>query len=211
MVDVTFARLPRGASIRDWRVRADLYSDSDHRYVQFSLRLGESASFFSPPHAGPGRGWSRKKLDEEKLVAVLRSDATQLRDYNDGLGAEDTVAILQEYLESVSDSAMPRRDRGGLKRAVHWWTEEIAAMRRESNSALRAYQRAGRRNAPRNHLQLEFRQARKKLRTTIRKAQEAAWCRLVEGVEADPWGLGYRIVSRRIRGRPAGAEAAGHE
>lgn len=33
VIDVTFARLPRGSSIRNWRVRDDVFSDSNHRKV----------------------------------------------------------------------------------------------------------------------------------------------------------------------------------
>lgn len=78
-------------------------------------------------------------------------------------------------------------------------------------SALRRYQRAGRSGAPREPLREEFREARRLLRKTIRKAQEDAWLKLVEAVEADPWGLRYRIVTRKLDGKPADAEAAGRE
>lgn len=37
VMDVTVARLPRGSSIRDWRMRDDIFIDSDHHYVIYVL------------------------------------------------------------------------------------------------------------------------------------------------------------------------------
>lgn len=37
VINITFARLPTGISIRDWRVRDDLNSNSDHRFIQFAM------------------------------------------------------------------------------------------------------------------------------------------------------------------------------
>lgn len=34
VIDVTPARLPRGWSVTDWQVRADLFSDNDRKYIQ---------------------------------------------------------------------------------------------------------------------------------------------------------------------------------
>lgn len=43
VIDVTLARYPMGSSVRGWRVRNDVFSDSDHFYIQYSLSLA------SPP------------------------------------------------------------------------------------------------------------------------------------------------------------------
>lgn len=45
----------------------------------------------------------------------------------------------------------------------------------------------------------------------IKTAQEASWKQLVETVEADPWGLPYKIVVKKIGGAPGGVEALGRE
>lgn len=37
VINVMLAQLPLGMSIRDWRVREDLYSDNGHRYIQFTV------------------------------------------------------------------------------------------------------------------------------------------------------------------------------
>lgn len=103
-----------------------------------------------------------------------------------------------------------RRD-ASPRLSVFWWSDEIAEIRKACIAALRAYQRDGRRWWPREHLKETFKSAKLLLRLTIRKAQEAAWRRLVDTVEADPWGRAYKIVTRKIGGSPPGAESAGRE
>lgn len=52
VIDVTFARLPRRSSISGWRIRDDEYSDTDHRYIEFTLSLA------TPPSSRPLlNGW----------------------------------------------------------------------------------------------------------------------------------------------------------
>lgn len=67
-------------------------------------------------------------------------------------------------------------------------------------SSLPRYQRAGRMGVPRDHLREEFREAKRVLRVTIRKAQEESWRKLVEAIEVNPWGLGYKIVTKKLGG-----------
>lgn len=208
VIDVTLANLIRGSSIRDWRVRDDLYSDSDHRYIQFSISPSVQASRRPEAH-----GWSVRNFDWERIEGRLRHDASS----SDGVvtardcGADMAADLIGDYLSEVSDVAMPKRGRPSPRRSVFWWTEGISALRRACITSLRVYQRAGRRRMPRNHLKEEFKMARKTLRTEIRKAQEEAWRNLVNSVDTDPWGRAYKIVNRKIGGTPPGAESAGRE
>lgn len=48
VVDVMFAYLPRASTISGWQVQDDIYSDSDHRYIQFTL---SSASIVTSRHS----------------------------------------------------------------------------------------------------------------------------------------------------------------
>lgn len=63
VVDVTFARLLRGSSIGEWRVRADLFSDSDHRYIEYSLLLSTLPLQFTPNPVFLRHGWMGRKMD----------------------------------------------------------------------------------------------------------------------------------------------------
>jgi hypothetical protein len=44
-----------------------------------------------------------------------------------------------------------------------------------------------------------YKEASKNLKTEIKRAKEAAWARLVEEVEENPWGDGYKIATGKIR------------
>lgn len=208
VIDVTFANLPRGSSIRDWRVREDLFSDSDHRYVQFTISSSMPAS--TRPAAS---GWAVRKINRARLEERLRSDAsaTDGETNSSDLEADRAAIRIGDYLREVSDVAMPKRGQPSPRRAAFWWTDDISNLRRTCTTALRVYQRAGRRGLPRDHLREDFRSARKNLLKEIRRAQEAAWRDLVESVETDPWGRTFKIVTRKLGGAPAGAESAGRE
>lgn len=69
VIDVTLAQLPAIMSITGWRVRLDLFSDSDHNYIEFIVDTGRQ-----PQSPSSVTGWSRSKLGREKLMTVLRAD-----------------------------------------------------------------------------------------------------------------------------------------
>ena len=84
-----------------------------------------------------------------------------------------------------------------------WWTPEIAALRKECNSARRQYTRSRRRRvadaAATDHLYGVYRAAKKALQAAIAKAKDAAWGELLGTLEKDPWGRPYRIVRNKLR------------
>jgi len=85
-------------------------------------------------------------------------------------------------------------------------------MRRACNHARRLAQRSARRQSPSQHqLRNDYVTQRKVLKSAIRTAQAKSWEELCRAVDNDPWGLPYRVVTRRIgRSRP-GIEALGRE
>lgn len=177
VVDVTFARLSRGSSIRDWRVRDDVFSDSDHNYIVYSLSMASSAL---PPQDVERRGWRRKKLDAAILERRLKGDALTSQGLEEAYNSEDVTAEMAakdiiEYLTEVSDAVMPRGTGTNPRRSAFWWSEEKARLRKSCVASLRACQRADRRGLSRDHLKEAFRVSRKALRLAIRKAQESAW------------------------------------
>ena len=47
-------------------------------------------------------------------------------------------------------------------------------------------------------LNAEFKQAQKRLRLAIKSSKQRCWKEVCDEVNADPWGLGYKIITRRI-------------
>lgn len=100
VIDVTLARLPRGSSISGWRVREDIFSDSDHRYVEYSLSLTMTRSQILPTTATVCRGWIRRKIDRPSLESKLRADAVTNTPPIEDLeqSPKEAVQILHDYL-----------------------------------------------------------------------------------------------------------------
>jgi len=48
---------------------------------------------------------------------------------------------------------------------------------------------------------MNYKEAKKKLRRTLRKNKEAGWKNLCEQVETDPWGLPYKILTKKLMSR----------
>lgn len=52
MTDVTLAQLPRGSSVRGWRVREDLFSDSNHGNIEFGISSAIAPTTNQPLQTG---------------------------------------------------------------------------------------------------------------------------------------------------------------
>lgn len=198
VIDVTMARFAgsRRREIVDWEVLADLNSASDHEYVEFKV------SAAVPPvlrNRVIQKGWSVKKLSKESLFEFWQ-ETSPIDTLPAGTSAEDHSAFLQLILTKSCDAAMPRRTEFKGRRAAHWWNEEIADLRRTTISARRRYQRAGRRAnlAERSEAFASYNQLRKDLRLAIRKSQEDSWKALCQEVDNDPWGVPYKLVTKRL-------------
>lgn len=209
IVDVTFARLNTGGSIRDWKVLSEIGSESDHFYLSYTI---SPVLPFAPKRPLRSRGWSFKKLNLPKLTDGLNNHPLELPFELDVEGKADAVKVL---MEGVCDGCMPRRSVLQGRREAHCWSTEIATLKKASCAARRAYQRAGRRSFdPGLELKPEAMvSARRNLRADIKKAQADSWAQLCSAVDQDPWGLPYRVITkrlvRRVRIEPERGKVAG--
>ncbi|VVC35249.1 Endonuclease/exonuclease/phosphatase,Reverse transcriptase domain,Zinc finger, CCHC-type, partial [Cinara cedri] len=218
VIDVTFASASLASRIRGWEVLDD-FTDSDHKYVTFEVtppsgRAATTAKNRSDnTNPGDRLGWACRKLDPEALTMFLRS--TPILGISGEPTADQAAEALDAHLARAADACMPRRsDRPGGKKPVHWWSTEIAQLRSRCLAARRAYQRSrGRRVATEGveELRRAFQDERKSLRLAIRKAQEHSWRELCRAVDNDPWGLPYKLVTKKLRTGNSGAQACGRE
>jgi hypothetical protein len=110
--------------------------------------------------------WRWNENRREEIAANLQSTLISWR----GLAVEELMGLIAQ----VCDRSLkrPRTQQG--RRAVYWWTQEVAKHRRELQRARCDLQRANRRN--RFHEQLtdrliaEFKEAKVALRKEIRKS-----------------------------------------
>lgn len=96
---------------------------------------------------------------------------------------------------------------------MYWLTSATAELKKTCNAKLRRYQRAGRRAGhPNRDLEKEeYGAARKVLRNEIRSSQDKCWREMCDAVDFDPWGVPFRVVTRKLGRQPAGAASAGRE
>ncbi|CAI6353663.1 unnamed protein product [Macrosiphum euphorbiae] len=201
IIDVTMERFPsRGRQlVTGWSVLEDTYSASDHLYIEYhvSLRAAQESTRQTTINRAPG--WSIKKFN--RAVAELFFELSgPSRPLSSAAPASEHVTRLGALLSATCDASMPPRSTFEARRAVHWWSDDIAALRRTAIAARRAYQRAGRRSGRgTREAELEtYKKARSDLRTEIRKAQERSWSELCRSVDNDPWGVPYRLVTKRL-------------
>lgn len=91
---------------------------------------------------------------------------------------------------------------------MHWWDEETVNAKKESIASRRRWSRA-KKHLCRNDsteireevelLEMQYREAKKKLRNKIKAAKILAWRELIKDVDRDPWGLPYKIVLKKLR------------
>lgn len=184
--------------IEDWKVIED-YTASDHQYITFRLRdvvqIKEQREHDTPR-------WNASKLNLEKLCQALDNGQQALNRDLDGMSpleqANVTVETTMAIIHQACRDAVPMKSRYCKRRPVYWWTEEIAALRRKCLHLRRIAQRAVRnRRDPLSKI-AEHKAAKHELRRAIKLSKSRSWKRLTEDLNNDPWGLGYKVVLRKL-------------
>lgn len=200
VIDITLASSGIAARTSAWRVLEDL-SLSDHQYIEFSIEtIPQRKTLNKTVKKG---GWVLSKFDKARLEASLE-EAKWKKELQRILKAEDLEKLVEYAVQTITvacDAAMPRRKSGPQARTpVHWWTPEISELRRKCLAARRKATRGNRREEDTNY-ELEYRNARKELRTAIKISKKKTWIELCRSVDEDPWGLPYKIVTKKLLGR----------
>lgn len=198
IVDLTWTSQDLAGRIHNWRV-LDGENMSDHRYVFFHLREESTPSV-------QGRGpplprWNLKKFDAELFAAaldwIIESDPMEVNT----VPANELQERLDRFMRDALDLAAPRVHTRNARRQVYWWNENIANLRRQSNSARRRFTRARSqgRFEEADRLRTEHKARRKDLKRAIRRAMLDALRELILSIDEDPWGLPYKMVLARLR------------
>lgn len=213
IIDLTFTRLNSGQATVSWEVLSELNSGSDHFYIETQITPNNlRPQMRQPGESAPRNGWSTKQLDRTALSAFLQSTTPIM--VTDVISAEQAADNLSDYLTSACNASMPRRRPPPLgRRQAHWWNNEIATLRSETLRIKRSYQRAFRRRDLHAALNLRnvYREKRKDLGKAILTSQRNSWSELCKAVDADPWGLPYKVVTKRLGQKRSGIESLGRE
>lgn len=188
VIDVTWTRTAHLHRVTNWEV-LDTDNNSDHRYLRFNV---EMAGRGCPGKATAPKGWAARKLRKEDLETALLAEKEK--------PLPKTPGELTEMLGRVCDKSMPLRSAPG-RPPVHWWTPEIAAARKEATKLGRLKQRTPRDSAARTIAEGRHKAARRELASKIENSKRSCWRELLGDLDNDPWGLAYKIVQKKLRGR----------
>lgn len=189
--DITMVSERIACTLKEWTVLED-YTGSDHQYIWFTVEPNGT------PSPGPGktstRIWNAKKLIPELFLTVLNENVSMF----DGPG--DAESLVRDTMFSISqacDAAMPRVPKKQRKKAAYWWNKEIAELRRVCLRLRRRVTRARTRSDASPEIE-EYKMARRSLKRAIETSKRRKWEELREEINTDPWGLGYKIVTRKL-------------
>ncbi|CAK9813933.1 Putative 115 kDa protein in type-1 retrotransposable element R1DM [Anthophora plagiata] len=201
IVDLSLASTAAVRRVTGWRVAEEVETLSDHRYIAVSLSPSSQQLEAMRCRSGaPPPRWALKRLNEDALMAAAHAVAWPGNTIGHR-GGEDGAEWFRDIMTAICDMAMPRT-RPFHRRAAHWWSEDIAALRDTCSAARRQCTRA-RRRRPLNEarvaeLEEAYRVKRKALRLAIKEAKARSWAELVATLDRDPWGRPYRIILGRL-------------
>lgn len=192
--DITLVSDVIAQDITGWRVVED-YTGSDHQYITYNVRGGLRQAISSTARV---TGWNVSKLCESNLLATIEAGKTTVLRKTGS--PEETARVTMQLIKQACDSSMPKkRGIGRKKTAVYWWSDEIADLRKRCLRLKRLVARARRRDrhaAEQEHE--EYRIARRALKYEINRSKRLKWESLKRDVDTDPWGMGYKIVMRKL-------------
>ncbi|XP_011860158.1 PREDICTED: uncharacterized protein LOC105557512 [Vollenhovia emeryi] len=204
IVDLTWTSPAAARIVTSWEVMKEMELLSDHLPIEIKLaREGNRGGVQDCPLR-----WAVKKMKPEKLVESVVAAMWAQPDPLPSI--EKEAKWLRRVMTAACDNAMPRA-KFAPRRAAHWWSEQIAELRRSSVAARRAVLRARRRitasQETLDQLLKIYKRKRQDLRAAIRKAKEKAWEELLQSLDTDPWERPYKLVMNKLStGAPPAVE-----
>lgn len=189
--DITLASECVVPKLTNWRVIED-FTGSDHQYIVYDV-LNDHRITGSKQKAK----WNATKMDKGKLQAIIeRGKDRAVRNEN----ADSTVRATMELIHKACKASMPlKKTLHGNKKPAYWWTDEVAEQRKWCLKCRRKATRTRRRGETEAAAAAQlYKQAKKGLRKIILKSKRASWEMLRSEIELDPWGLGYKVVMKKL-------------
>ena len=95
---------------------------------------------------------------------------------------------------AACDHYMPRHGHKRTGDSMYWWKEQLSVLRQKCLTARRRFTRS--KGDP--LLSEAWEKAKSALRHGIKKSRLQCWKDLIGEVEKDPWGLAFKIVTKRL-------------
>lgn len=188
ILDLTLTTVKVASHIENWDV-LEIESLSDHKYIMFDVQEKRQLNEIIPQM----QRWQVRKLNHQKLQEAA-----------DNLGEPGNSTDFSKTLRHICKKVMPTKKKGKCRRPAYWWNEEISQLRSECLKKRREYTRnARRRPLSENRILWEnYKESKRILRNSIKRAKRECWKTLCENVDSDIWGDGYKIVMKATGGFP---------
>jgi hypothetical protein len=191
-IDVTISNGKAVKKIQRWQVM-ETETFSDHQYTGFEIE--DKLTKQTQIRDETVTGWRVTRLNSQSIALAIRKEITQ------------SNIDPERYMETLTRACnvlLPTKKQG-RRREVYWWCESIAELRRKCLKKKRQMLR-------KNRCHVISDQKKKQAHELYKLGRNCNW-RLSElkkrpgkmyakEVEEDPWGLGYKIVTKKIGGQP---------
>ncbi|KRG07864.1 uncharacterized protein Dmoj_GI25793 [Drosophila mojavensis] len=192
--DVTFGSEHIVDRIKDWKILDD-FTGSDHEYISYDFQNTSQQNHPSYSRKTSHR-WDISKVDTGKLLAELDR---QERQFDGTLTSKQVGERSLTAMERACNVSMPKtHSKHGGRRQAYWWNHDIAEKRKVCIQCRRRLTRA-RRSENFTTEALAAKIARKELSIAITRSKHDKWKELCKDINKDPWGLGYKIVMKKLR------------
>ncbi len=190
IADITVGTEDLKDQVRKWAVLDD-ETLSDHMFLYYEVAQQAVSAAGKEPTANR---WNLQKMNPDKTRNAIKRKLDQTDEKTPG-------ACMQAITEACNET-IPKKRGGRTRRQTYWWNNDIAEKRKASTRARRVLMRARKHNGAQPALQEDYRGKNKSLQLAIKDSKEKKWKELMEEVDRDVWGDGYRIVCKRLR-KPA--------
>lgn len=201
IIDITLSCGNAAQDIINWSVREE-ESLSLHRYIYFELSTTEEKG--NPNKSVSDKRWRTNKLQEKR--SVFTNEVKHLMESGNTTSA---TQITNNIIEAGTKSGLyihPKK----TNRNCYWWNETLSLKYKELNQIRRKLTRDRKKNLPTTLIieqETLMKDKRKDFQKLIQKSKDDQWKQLIEEVEKDPWGLGYKIVMRKLKKQHINMEA----
>lgn len=190
--DITLVSENLADRIENWKV-LEIYTASDHQYISFSVNPVRITTARKIREGT--RKWNIKKLNRSVLKSEIDRQSETLT--LEG-SATEVVTRTMDIIIKGCNKAMPKlRSMGPKKKPVYWWNGQIDELRRNCLKRRRKFTRAKRRGSA-NIEHAQYKDAKKALQIAIQDSKKNKWEELRDDINRDPFGLGYKIVMKKL-------------
>lgn len=182
-IDLTLTSANAADQIQEWTVHDEMEVLSDHNIITYNLYKKDQTAT-EPKYR---RGW---KVTNERMPVFKE----KISEY------WGTVGNITEIISEACDLAFPI-DKGGTphRKPIHWWNRDIADARARCIRARRQLTRARTNDGEVDPLRNEYKKLKNDLKRLIKKSKYAAWKDLINEIDSDVWGLGYKIATGKLK------------